>query len=72
MENYVQCWPSLGREFAVENKDFPLLLLVVGGRRQLLSLAFHENAPHHVFSPQIDGVVNVTVFVLVRIPVETV
>lgn len=52
----------------MENEDLPLVLMFVGGRRRLLSSPFHKDTPHHIFGPQIDGIVNVPVFVFVRIP----
>ena len=64
----LQSWSSLRREFTVENEDVPPLLLIVGGRRRLLFSPLHEDTPHHIFGPQIDGLVNMAVLVLVRIP----
>ena len=51
----------------MKNKDVPLFLLIVGGRRGLLSPTLHEDTPNHVFGPQIDGIVDMAVFVFVRI-----
>lgn len=55
----------------MKNEDVPLLLLIVGGRRGLLSPTLHENTPHHVFGPQIDGIADMAVFVFVRISKKT-
>jgi hypothetical protein len=43
----------------------------VGGRGELLFSTLHEDTPHHVFGPQIDGIVDMTVFVFVRISGKT-
>lgn len=55
----------------MKNEDVPLLLLIVGGRGGLLFSTLHEDTPHHVFGPQIDGIVDMTVFVFVRISGKT-
>lgn len=69
-EKSLQCRSSLGRELAVKDEDVPLLLAVLGGRRngsQLLPV-LHEHVPHHVFGPQVDGIGDVTALEFVRIP----
>lgn len=54
----------------MKNEDVPLLLLIVGGRRGLMSSTLHEDTPNHVFGPQIDGIADMAVFVLIRISRE--